>query len=89
MLKLKRHLKRSYGKKYDPQKLQNEDVKADFAIKVRQFLNSKGEIGAEQLAEVLSEAVREVIPNIEKINKKWITAEMLELMKEKRILRLR
>ena len=41
-------------------------MKADFTIILRKFLNSKGEIGAEQLAEVLSEAVREVIPKIEK-----------------------
>ena len=62
MLKMKRHVKRSYVKKYDLQRLQNEDVKADFAIKGRQFLNSKGGIGAEQLEEVLNEAAREVIP---------------------------
>ena len=89
MKKLKRHVKRSYVKKYDLQQLQNEDVKADFAIKGRQFLNSKGGIGAEQLAEVLNEAAREVIPKEAKINEKWTTTEMLELVMEKRLLRLR
>ena len=89
ILKLKRQVNRPYVKKYDLQQLQNEDMKADFAIKVKQFLNSKEEVGAEQLAEVLNAAVTEVIPEVEKINKKWISAETLELVKEKRLLRLR
>ena len=44
-------------------------MKADFAIKVKQFLDSNEEVGAEQLAEVLNAAVTEVIPEVEKINK--------------------
>ena len=89
ILKLKRQVNRPYVKKYDLQQLQNEDVKADFAIKVKQFLNSKEEVGAEQLAEVLNAAVTEVIPEVEKINKKWISVKTLELVKEKRLLRVR
>ena len=57
-------------------------MKVDFAIKVKQFLNSNEEAGAEQLAEVLNAAVTEVIPKVEKINKKWISAKTLELVKE-------
>ena len=64
-------------------------MKVDFAIKVKQFLNSHKEVGAEQLAEVHNAAVTEVIPKEEKINKKWISAKTLELVKEKRLLRLR
>ena len=60
------------------QQLQNEDVKVDFAFKVKQFLSSNEEVGAEQLAEVLNAAVTEVIPEVEKLNKKWISAKTLE-----------
>ena len=89
ILKMKRQVNRPCVKKYDLQKLQNEDVKVDFAIKVKQFLNSNEEVGAGQLAEVLSAAVTEVIPKVEKIDKKWISAKRLELVNEKRLLRLR
>ena len=69
VLKLKRQVNRPYVKKYDLQQLQNESVKVDFASKVKQFLNSDEEIGAEQLAEVLNAAVTEVIPKVGKIRK--------------------
>ena len=82
ILKLKRQVNRHYVKKYDLQQLQIEDVKADFAFKVEQFLNSNEEVGAIKLAEVLNAAVTEVIPEIEKINKKRISTETLELVKE-------
>ena len=65
------------------------NVKADLAIKVKQFLNAKEGVGAEQLAEVLNAAVTEGIPEVEKIKKKWISAKTLELVKEKRLMRLR
>ena len=68
-LKLKRIVNRHYDKKHDLQQLQNEDVKTDFAITVKQFLNSKEEVSAEQLVEVPNAAVTEVIPEVEKINK--------------------
>ena len=83
------HVKQPYVNKYDLQRLQYDDAKADFAIKDKQLLNSKEEIGAEQLAEALNKAVREVLPKVEKINRIWKTTKTLELVKEKRLLRLR
>ena len=68
-MKLRRQVNRSYVKKYDLQQLQIEDVKEDFAIKVKQFLISKEKVGAEQLAEVLNAAVKKVIPKVKKLRK--------------------
>ena len=69
IIKLRRQVNRPYVKKYDLQQLQIEDVKADFAIKVKQFLNSKEKVGAEQLAEVLNAAVTKVIPKVKILRK--------------------
>ena len=54
--KLKRQVNRPWEKKYDKQQLQNKDVRTDFVIKVKQFLNSTEEVDVEQLAEVLNAA---------------------------------
>ena len=61
MLKLKKNIRGPYIKIYDLERLQNEVLRQNFAIKVRQLLNSIVEIGADQLAKVVNEAVSEII----------------------------
>ena len=87
-VKLKRKRMTPYEKRRDLNQLEIEGVRSEYVRCVEDMLGAEDDIEAEQLAELLCEAVKQTIPEEEVIKKKWITSETMKLVREKRGLKL-
>lgn len=95
-LKLKRKHKATSQKRRDISRLNDRDIamiyQQELAKKLEKFDHEQDldlDKRVERLTSAIQEAVRKVLPEEEKIKKKWITQQTLKLVQEKRVLKFK
>ena len=91
-LKLKRKSKPKFQKQRDLRRLNEENIGTAYRELLKKKISKTGDSKdlndrVEELVRAMTEACNEVVPEEEKIKKKWITRETIKLVEEKRSLK--